>query len=164
MWCVGRHWSFSVPVGNLLHYIIGEGHGKELRLFVDNALEYYQETGQLDKSSIPITPPSISHPSSDDNMKAHVLSYPGKVYCGDEKLYVSDTSHHRIVAVDKKSGVVTDVYGNGSVGLRDGAASEAQFHSPQGLVVNGDILYVADTENHVIRQVCITCDYHVIIT
>lgn len=141
------------PSGNLLHYIIGEGHGKELKLFVNTALQYYQEIGQLNKTSIP-TLPSIAHPSSDDCGKTHVLSYPGKVCCGDEKLYVSDTSHHRIVVLEKKTGVVTGVYGNGGAGLRDGKASEAQFHSPQGLVLNGDILYVADTENHVIRQVC----------
>ena len=35
----------------------------------------------------------------------------------------------------------------------DGAFDHAQFYRPQGLALDGDMLYVADTENHLIRRV-----------
>lgn len=38
-------------------------------------------------------------------------------------------------------------------GRRDGGLSEASFHSPQGVAFKGDAVYVADTENHLIRKV-----------
>lgn len=38
-------------------------------------------------------------------------------------------------------------------GKRDGDLSEARFNSPQGLFMKGDTVYVADTENHLIRKV-----------
>lgn len=45
------------------------------------------------------------------------------------------------------------MYGSGEVGLRDGEGRDAQFNSPQGLAWHSGVLYVADTENHVIRKV-----------
>ena len=51
------------------------------------------------------------------------------------------------------TGLVSTIYGSGAAGLQNGEAGQVQFHSPQGLVLNGDSLYVADTENHVIRKV-----------
>lgn len=40
-----------------------------------------------------------------------------------------------------------------SSGRRDGNLSEAQFSSPQGVFIKGDTVYVADTENHLVRKV-----------
>lgn len=40
-----------------------------------------------------------------------------------------------------------------SSGRRDGNLSEAQFSSPQGVFIKGDTVYVADTENHLVREV-----------
>ncbi len=44
--------------------------------------------------------------------------------------------------------------GEGEPGLADGSFSGARFRSPQGLCWSGcsGFLYVADTENHVIRK------------
>lgn len=38
-------------------------------------------------------------------------------------------------------------------GWRDGDVSEALFSSPQGVAFKGDVVFVADTENHLIRKV-----------
>lgn len=38
-------------------------------------------------------------------------------------------------------------------GRKDGDVSEASFNSPQGVAIKGDTVYVADTENHLIRKV-----------
>lgn len=37
-------------------------------------------------------------------------------------------------------------------GFVDGSFREARFHSPQGIAIDKEIIYVADTENHAIRQ------------
>ncbi|CAI8014034.1 NHL repeat-containing protein 2 [Geodia barretti] len=144
------------PSGRLLHYIIGEGHGPELALFVDTALEYYRREGSLAGGSIP-GGGGRGGEGGGGVTEATPLRYPGKVVCGreegEEKLYVSDTGHHRVVVVDRGTGAVTAEYGSGEPGLIDGEAQEARFRSPQGLVRDGDNLYVADTENHVVRKV-----------
>lgn len=38
-------------------------------------------------------------------------------------------------------------------GKQDGHFSDASFNSPQGVAIKGDTVYVADTENHLIRKV-----------
>lgn len=40
-----------------------------------------------------------------------------------------------------------------SSGRQDGNLFEAQFSSPQGVFIKGDTVYVADTENHLVRKV-----------
>jgi DNA-binding beta-propeller fold protein YncE len=49
--------------------------------------------------------------------------------------------------------MVTAVFGSGREGFEDGNGTEASFSSPQGLLVDGDTLYVADTNNHAVRIV-----------
>ena len=44
------------------------------------------------------------------------------------------------------------VGGQGS-GLRNGSFEEALFFNPQGVTWRGDSVYVADTDNHCVRQV-----------
>lgn len=38
-------------------------------------------------------------------------------------------------------------------GRKDGRFSEASFNSPQGIAIKNNVIYVADTENHLIRKV-----------
>jgi NHL repeat. len=44
-----------------------------------------------------------------------------------------------------------DVIGSGEEGYRDGEFGVAQLFRPQGIAVVGDVAYIADTENHMIR-------------
>ena len=39
-------------------------------------------------------------------------------------------------------------------GNKDGSFDEAMFSSPQGVVLDGHNLYIADTDNHKLRLVC----------
>ncbi len=70
-------------------------------------------------------------------------------------LYVADEDNHAIRKITP-AGVVSTIAGNGSIGNSNGAGSAARFKKPQGVFVNrnGQLL-VADTENHLIRQVMI---------
>ena len=50
-------------------------------------------------------------------------------------------------------GSLVEVIGSGVTGQADGDFATAQFNQPQGLALRGNLLYVADTENHAIRKV-----------
>jgi thiol-disulfide isomerase/thioredoxin len=68
----------------------------------------------------------------------------------DGKLYVADTYNHKIKVVDAKTGDTKTLAGNGKPGSGD---SPAQFHEPAGLAHAEGKLYVADTNNHLIRTI-----------
>ncbi|PKB61057.1 MAG: alkyl hydroperoxide reductase [SAR202 cluster bacterium Casp-Chloro-G4] len=82
------------------------------------------------------------------------LSFPGKVLAdaASDRLFIADSNHNRIL-VASLEGQVQQVIGSGEEGLRDGSKDEAQFFDPQGMALDGDTLYVADTKNHAIREV-----------
>ncbi len=85
------------------------------------------------------------------------LSFPGKVLADaeSERLFIADSNHNRVL-VASLHGEVTLVIGSGGKGLADGAAATAQFDDPQGMALDGDTLYVADTKNHAIRKVALS--------
>ena len=45
-------------------------------------------------------------------------------------------------------GKLLQVVGSGTIGRADGAFEACSFDHPQGMALVGDVLYVADTENH----------------
>lgn len=83
------------------------------------------------------------------------LAFPGSVAVSASDLFIADSGNNRVLRVDKTTGEVLAAYGTGVAGLVNGSGSEVQFDSPQGLVVSddGSTLYVADTNNHVIRAI-----------
>jgi len=90
-------------------------------------------------------------PLADDRL----LAFPGKLALdpGGHTLYIADSNHNRIVIVALASGVIVDVIGEGGEGLSDGGYRSAHFNRPQGVALDDNILYVADTGNHAIRRV-----------
>ncbi|XP_066549239.1 NHL repeat-containing protein 2 isoform X2 [Amia ocellicauda] len=135
------------PRGNLLFSVVGEGHKEKLFLFVAAALKYYKEKGELKYGAIGMKLYRDSLPPS-------MLSFPGKVTADGtgQRLVIADTGHHRILVV-AKSGQVLHAIGGPDSGRKDGGFSEARFNSPQGVVMKDDSIYVADTENHLIRKI-----------
>lgn len=131
------------PGGHVMATIIGEGHYEEVRILVATALQHYHHL--LNKDDISYQQPT--------GRASGILSFPGKLCCEKETLYVSDSGHHRLLAVESSTGIVLNVIGCGEAGLKDGTFSEACFSSPQGVTHHNGCLYVADTGNHVIRMV-----------
>jgi len=82
-----------------------------------------------------------------------VLAFPGKVavQAGAERIAASDSTHNRVMVLDM-TGNVQHVIGSGKEGHTDGAFEQARFRRPQGVLFDGDLLYVADSENHLIRR------------
>ncbi|CAB1434498.1 unnamed protein product [Pleuronectes platessa] len=135
------------PHGNLLFSLVGEGHRDRLMLFTDCALRYYREEGRLKTHKVGIKLYRDSLPPS-------ILSFPGKVAVDNSKkrLAIADTGHHRILVVSS-TGQLSHVIGGPESGRQDGDLSEASFNSPQGVAIRGETVYVADTENHLIRKI-----------
>lgn len=82
------------------------------------------------------------------------LAFPGKVLADakGDRLFIADSNHNRIV-VTKLDGTLLDTIGTGEAGAKDGSFEKATFSRPQGMSLDGDALYVADTENHLIRRI-----------
>ena len=82
------------------------------------------------------------------------LSFPGKILADpiEGRIFIADSNHNRLLVVSS-AGRVQHVIGSGTKGLADGEYGQAQFNDPQGMALEGEILYVADTKNHAIRAV-----------
>uniref|UniRef100_A0A671KPI2 NHL repeat-containing protein 2-like n=1 Tax=Sinocyclocheilus anshuiensis TaxID=1608454 RepID=A0A671KPI2_9TELE len=135
------------PRGNLLFSLVGEGHREQLFLFTEAAHKHYREQGLLKDHDVGIKLYRDSLPPS-------ILSFPGKIAMdpSSKQLAIADTGHHRVLVVSH-TGQLLHTVGGPSSGRRDGNLSEAQFSSPQGVFIKGDTVYVADTENHLVRKI-----------
>jgi sugar lactone lactonase YvrE len=80
------------------------------------------------------------------------LFFPGKVVAdaAGKRLFIADSTHHRIVITDL-AGKKIAIAGTGEPGAADGPFAAARFNDPQGMALDGEVLYVADRKNHKIR-------------
>jgi thiol-disulfide isomerase/thioredoxin len=133
--------------GRYLGSIAGEGHYDELDRAIGRLVEQHKARGDLDLTPLKFTA-EMERPSDGP------LLFPGKVLADarGKRLFIADTGHNRIIQTDLE-GANPVVIGTGEEGFDDGAYAKARFNRPQGLCVDGEILYVADTENHAIRAV-----------
>ncbi|HUL53452.1 MAG TPA: immunoglobulin domain-containing protein [Opitutaceae bacterium] len=73
---------------------------------------------------------------------------------GAGNLYIADANSSRIQKLVLATATLTAAVGSGSIGSDDGPAAVAQFAYPSGVAVDGaGNCYVADTDNHTIRQI-----------
>jgi thiol-disulfide isomerase/thioredoxin len=135
------------PNGNVIYQQAGEGQRDELDDVISVMLDQHRKAGTLAPAPLAIGRPAQAPPG--------VLSYPGKLaFSPDSKmLAVSDSNHNRVLVVDPETGKIVHAIGGGSRGLQDGSFGEARFFRPQGLAWAGNKIYVADTENHALREI-----------
>ena len=69
---------------------------------------------------------------------------------------MAETSNHLIRKIVISTGVVTTVAGTGSSGSANGTGTSASFDNPNGITTDGTNLYVADSNNHLIRKIVIS--------
>ena len=134
------------PAGRAVGIRAGEGVYDAVEPVIAGLVAEFDASGQLDRSPIALALEADTAPN-------RPLSYPGKVLAVDGRLWVSDTGHNRILEVNPTTGDVLAAYGSGEQGSADGVTTEASFNAPQGLSLDGDVLYVADTNNHLIRAI-----------
>ena len=83
-----------------------------------------------------------------DNVR---LQHPLGVLAHDGKVFVADTYNHKIKIIDPDARTCKTFLGTGTSGREDGPV--ARFFEPAGLAVLDQELFIADTNNHLIRAV-----------
>jgi len=135
------------PNGYIVNQLAGEGHYEVLNRQIAALVTEFKARGELNSSPLKFALEAAK-------VEKTPLRFPGKVLAdaGTGKLFVADSNHNRIVVSDL-TGNVQAVFGSGAAGLDDGPAAKATFRNPQGMALseNGEVLYVADTDNHAIR-------------
>ena len=135
---------FIDPQGKIIGKHEGEITFEDFDPLFRQMMEEFDEQGMIDRR-----PMSYKKEAEEESR----LSFPGKVLADEAsgRLFISDSNHNRIV-VAGLDGVVHQVFGCGEAGLEDGDSRTARFDHPQGMALEGDALYVADTESHAIRR------------
>ncbi|MEQ1564870.1 MAG: DUF255 domain-containing protein [Myxococcota bacterium] len=155
--------------GRIAFHQSGEIDRDSLAQVIDGLLAEARAAGTLAE---PLAPAATPEPPSSE------LWFPGKVhvwpdaldqeldtdpYTSGGRVYVSDTGHHRIVECELGLGpdgwpTLTRLrtFGSGEAGRADGPSGQASFRHPQGVRRFGTTLYVADTDNHLLRAVDLT--------
>jgi DNA-binding beta-propeller fold protein YncE len=125
----------------------GEGHYEALDRVIGNLVEDARKRGKLNEQPLKF---ALERAKVGDLP----LAFPGKVVADEkgDRLFIADSNHNRVV-VTRLDGTLLYTIGSGARGMAGGGFEEASFHRPQGLALDGDTLYVADTENHLIRRV-----------
>ncbi|MBI3837141.1 MAG: redoxin domain-containing protein [Planctomycetia bacterium] len=135
------------PEGNLIARNGGEIDFELLDRFFKKAMLYYRRKGLLDTTPLRFELAAFQVPTTP-------LRFPGKILADEktDRLYIADSNHNRVV-VARFDGTLVETIGSGQAGATDGSFAKASFDHPQGMALAGDILYVADTENHLLRKV-----------
>jgi len=135
------------PEGNAVWGKSGEFKFEQVDAVLKRALPYYRAKGAIDTT--PIRFDLLAY-----RQQPTPLRFPGKVLADEKtnRLFISDSNHNRIVITDLE-GNLLDVIGSGAIGANNGDYQQATFDHPQGVALHGDTLYVADTENHLLRKV-----------
>lgn len=132
--------------GALAARLVGEGRSQEIEdaviqlrdeVQVEHAPPFARATSPLlDVRAEPVSP----------------LAFPAHALATRNRLYVSDTGHHRILECSH-DGRVLRQFGSGTPGNWDGQMAACGMQLPQGLALDRDALYVADAGNHSVRRI-----------
>ncbi|MCA1618217.1 MAG: redoxin domain-containing protein [Acidobacteria bacterium] len=135
------------PAGYVVGYASGEGNYDVLDKAIGELAADARRRGTLDARPLKF---ALERAKTGDLP----LAFPGKVLADErgERLFVSDSNHNRVV-VTRLDGTLLYTVGSGARGRADGDFERATFDGPQGLALDGEVLYVADTRNHLIRRV-----------
>ena len=152
---IGRKFGFSSwptlmiidPEGNFVGQQPGEGNRELFDRVIEKMIDYHRAKGTLDE-----TP--VTFHLEREKLAPTPLRYPGKVLADElnRQLFVSDSNHNRII-IASLDGKLMETIGTGAIGHKDGTFAEAEFDHPQGMALVHNTLYVADTENHMLRAI-----------
>jgi DNA-binding beta-propeller fold protein YncE len=145
-----RAWPTQVlidPAGYVIGGVSGEGNYQVIDQTVAKVVDEFRKKGELNEEPLKLVLERAK-------VGELPLAFPGKILAdaNSDRLFIADSNHNRIV-ITKLDGTLVDTIGTGEAGAADGAFDKATFYRPQGMALSGDSLYVADTENHLIRRV-----------
>ncbi len=136
------------PQGNVVIRQSGEIPFEAFDSYLTGMIDYYDN---LDESIINRTPLDLALEGAGD--PGTPLLFPGKVLAdaASNRLFIADSSHNRIVVADLGTHEVLDIIGSSARGFDDGSFESATFDKPQGMALAGNLLVIADVNNHAIR-------------
>jgi sugar lactone lactonase YvrE/thiol-disulfide isomerase/thioredoxin len=145
-----RAWPTQVlidPAGYVIGGVSGEGNYDVIDQTIAKVVDDFRKKGELNEEPLKLVLERAK-------VGELPLAFPGKILAdaNSDRLFIADSNHNRIV-VTRLDGTLVETIGTGDIGAADGAFDKATFYRPQGLALSGDSLYVADTENHIIRRV-----------
>jgi thiol-disulfide isomerase/thioredoxin len=145
-----RAWPTQVlidPAGYIVGGVSGEGNYEVIDQTVAKLVADFRAKGELNEEPLKLVLERAK-------VGELPLAFPGKILADakTDRLFIADSNHNRIV-VTKLDGTLVETIGTGDAGAADGPYDKATFYRPQGLALSGDTLYVADTENHLIRRI-----------
>ena len=134
------------PHGKIIGVHSGESIYEPFDEIIGNAVEYFSSKNELKRGALQLALENREMPNT-------LLSFPGKVKSDQKsrRIIITDSNNDRII-ITTPEGEILEVIGSGIEGQKDGSFTEAEFFHPQGTYLDGDILYIADTENHTIRK------------
>lgn len=135
------------PDGRFVARSSGEFTFEMINPNIKKAIDYYAANGKLDKKPLVFAREA-------DKLKDTPLRFPGKVLAdpAGKRLFIADSNHNRIVLTSLE-GKLLDVIGSGDIGFTEGSYDKCSFNHPQGMALVDKMLYVCDTENHMLRKV-----------
>ncbi|MDX2063723.1 MAG: thioredoxin-like domain-containing protein [Bacteroidia bacterium] len=140
------------PRGKLVGTTSGEQVYDQLQPYLEGMKKLFSARGELNAERLDFSLERAEAPKS-------LLAYPGKldVDPATGRLFFTDSNHNRVV-ITAADGTVIDIIGTGAEGATDGSYEAATFYRPQGIAYDPatNVLYVADTENHLVRRIDLT--------
>ncbi len=135
------------PAGYVIGGISGEGNYELIDQVIAKTVTEFQKRGELNEEPLKLT---LERAKVGDLP----LAFPGKILADgkSDRIFIADSNHNRVV-VTKLDGTLVETIGSGARGAADGPFDRASFFRPQGMALDRDSLYVADTENHLIRRI-----------
>ena len=145
-----RAWPTQIlidPAGYVIGSISGEGNYQIIDEVIEKTVAEFRKRGELNEEPLKL---SLERARVGDLP----LAFPGKLLADgkNDRLFIADSNHNRIV-ITRLDGSLVETIGTGTPGAADGAYDKASFFRPQGMALDGDTLYVADTENHLLRRI-----------
>ncbi|MBC7811248.1 MAG: redoxin domain-containing protein, partial [Burkholderiales bacterium] len=138
------------PRGNILAVQPGEVPFEAFDRVIGGMVEYFDASGEINREPVELSLEGAGLPST-------ALRFPGMVLADTDgsRLFIADSSNNRYIIADLNTFEVLDTIGSGAQGYEDGDYDTAQFDTPQGMTLSpdGNTLYIADVNNHVIRAV-----------
>ena len=135
------------PAGYVIGRLSGEGGYEAIDKAIGESIAEFRKRGELNEEPLGFV---LERAKVGDLP----LAFPGKILADakSDRLFIADSDHNRIV-IASLDGTLLETIGTGAHGADDGAFDRATFFRPQGMALDGDTLYVADTENHLIRAI-----------
>lgn len=140
------------PDGYVLGMQAGEVTAEQLAPVIETFITALKASGKMGAAA-PVPYEMQTQPPAPGELR-----FPAKVIAPEtNRLFVADTGHHRVLEIgiddDGVTGRLVRAFGSGRPGWMDGPAHAAAFRAPHGLALADEVLYVADTENHLMRAI-----------